>query len=89
MRYVKIVGGMMDDQNIATGIALAVGSAGTQSKLAQQLGVSQQAVSQWIEQGWVPLRRAEQIERLFTIPRSRLLDPEIVKLVTARSAPAR
>lgn len=79
----------MDDQNSATGIAAAVEIAGTQAKLAQQLGVSQQAVSQWIDQGWVPLRRAEQIEGLFTIPRSRLLDPEIVKLVTAPPAPAR
>lgn len=79
----------MDEQNYATGIAVAVERAGTQAKLAQQLGVSQQAVSQWIEQGWVPLRRAEQIEGLFTIPRSRLLDPEIVKLVTAPPAPAR
>ena len=71
----------MDDQNSATGIAAAVERAGTQAKLAQQLGVSQQAVSQWIDQGWVPLRRAGQIEERYKVPRGRLLNPKILALV--------
>ncbi|WP_198116905.1 Cro/CI family transcriptional regulator [Massilia rhizosphaerae] len=73
----------MDEQQDMSGIALAVKKAGTQEKLAKNLGVSQQAISQWIEQGWVPLRRAAQIEQCFSIPRTRLVDPRIVELVIA------
>jgi DNA-binding transcriptional regulator YdaS (Cro superfamily) len=76
----------MEEQTPLTGIALAVRQAGTQGRLAQLVGVSQQAVSQWVEQGWVPLRRAEQIERAFSIPRVQLLDPAIIQLVTAETA---
>lgn len=77
----------MEEQKIITGIALAVKQAGTQVKLAEQLGVSQQAVSLWLDKGWVPLRRAEQIEKNFSIPRVRLVDPKIIELVTAQSPP--
>lgn len=73
----------MEDQKIETGIASAVEKAGTQTKLAQELVVSQQAISQWIEQGWVPLRRAQQIEDRFGIARARLVNPKILALVGA------
>lgn len=76
----------MNEPNNSTGIALAVQQAGTQEKLGQHLGVSQQAVSQWMEKGWVPLARALQIEERFSIPRSRLVDPRIVELLTASPA---
>lgn len=71
----------MEGQNTLTGIAIAVGKAGTQAKLAQGLGVSQQAVSQWIDQGWVPLRRAEQIENQYQIPRGQLANPRLLALL--------
>lgn len=78
----------MDDQNSATGIAAAVERAGTQAKLAQQLGVSQQAVSQWIDQGWAPLRRAGQIEERYKVSRARLVNPKILALVGAAAKDA-
>lgn len=78
----------MHAQKTMTGIAMAVKQAGTQGKLAQKLGVSQQAVSQWIDQGWVPLRRAEQIEKCFAITRVQLVDPRLIELVAAQLAHA-
>jgi DNA-binding transcriptional regulator YdaS (Cro superfamily) len=64
-----------------SGIDLAIASAGNQAGLAAALGVSQQAVSCWAQQGWVPLRRATQIEGKFAIPRHRLVNPTIVSLL--------
>lgn len=66
-----------------TGIAAAVSAAGNQITLGQQLGVSQQAINKWCKQGWVPLKRAGQIEALYNIARARLANPKIVALLGA------
>lgn len=62
-------------------VAEAIRSAGTQEKLSEALGVTQQAVSLWLKRGFVPLRRAQEIEALFGVPRARLINPRIVDLV--------
>ncbi len=64
-----------------SGIADALQQAGNQVALAQQLGVTQQAVSIWLRRGWVPVRRALEIEAQFGIPRSRLISPRLADLV--------
>lgn len=64
-----------------TGIADAVRLAGTQEKLAEKLGVSQQAVSLWLKAGYVPLLRALEIEAQFGVPRRRLISKRIADLV--------
>jgi len=64
-----------------SGIADAVMIAGGQSKLAQTLGVSQQAVSKWVRRGWVPLRRAGEIEQRFKVNRARLANPNLLILI--------
>lgn len=65
-----------------TGIADACGLAGSQRALSQILDVSDAAISLWIAQGWVPVKRAEEIEIVFGISRERLIDPELLKAVT-------
>jgi DNA-binding transcriptional regulator YdaS (Cro superfamily) len=57
------------------GIRDAVISAGSQIKLAEALGVSQQAIQQWVAQGYAPIGRIAEIEALYGIPRERLVDP--------------
>ncbi len=73
---------------LKTGIADAVQQVGTQEALAEQLGVSQQAVSIWLRRGWVPLRRAQEIEALTGVGRARLINPRIADLVDLHGAGA-
>ena len=63
------------------GIREAVRKADGGPQLARKLGVSHQAVYQWLAKGWVPLSRALQIERLYGIPRQRLVSPRIGRLL--------
>jgi transcriptional regulator with XRE-family HTH domain len=64
-----------------TGIADALIQAGNQAILAERMGVSQQAISIWLRRGWVPVRRALEIEAQFGIPRARLISPRLADLV--------
>lgn len=73
----------MESQQQPTGIAKAIDQAGGQGKLGERLGVSQQAISQWLVRGWVPVKRASVIEREFAIPRASLVNPELLQLVNA------
>lgn len=66
-----------------SGIAIACHLAGSQAGVARALGVKQQAVSKWIKQGWVPLRRGLEIETLFGVDRFTLINPRIRDLVSA------
>jgi DNA-binding transcriptional regulator YdaS (Cro superfamily) len=69
-----------------TGIADAVNTVGTQDKLAELLGVTQQAISNWVAQGWVPMRRAQEIEAQTGILRERLVNPRVLELVSSTVA---
>lgn len=64
-----------------SGISEALQKAGSQERLAEQLGVSQQAISMWHRRGWVPVRRAIEIEAQFGVPRARLISPRLIDLV--------
>ncbi|OXE36630.1 MAG: hypothetical protein CGW95_06570 [Phenylobacterium zucineum] len=59
--------------------------AGGQAVLARRLQVSEAAVSTWVRRGWVPLRRAAEIELKFGVARQRLINPRILDLVQALS----
>lgn len=59
-----------------SGIAEAVSKAGSQSALARQLGVSQAAIWEWLQAGYVPLSRVTEVEALYGIARSRLVHPK-------------
>lgn len=64
------------------GILDAVISAGSQTNLALALGVSQQAVQQWVAQGFAPIQRIAEIETLYGIERARLIDPNYLEPLT-------
>lgn len=67
--------------NQTTGIEDAVQAAGGQTQLAKSLGVSQQFISACLKRGYVPARRAVEIEAQFGVPRRRLINPRLVDLV--------
>jgi transcriptional regulator with XRE-family HTH domain len=81
---------MLEASSTPSGIADAIVAAGTQAELAAHLGVTQQVVSRWLRRGWVPLRRANQIEQRYKIPRGRLANPRLMALIVpSESAAAR
>ena len=63
------------------GIALAAFKAGNHRMLADKLGVTRQAVSLWIKQGWAPYHRSVEIEAVTGVPRRDLVNPRIRELV--------
>ena len=65
------------------GVVLAVGMAGSQDALAKHLGVTQQSVQKWAKRGYVPMRRAQEIEALLGVPRTQLADPRVVELLSS------
>lgn len=60
-----------------TGIDIAIERAGDRATLASKLGVTVQAVCQWVKRGWVPAGRALEIEALYGIPRADLFKPQL------------
>lgn len=63
-----------------TGIARAISIAGSQAKLGVLLGVSQQAVAQWLKQGFAPEDRVVEIEARTGVGRLALIAPRVVSL---------
>lgn len=64
----------------ASGIERAVHRAGGSRKLADQIGVTRQAVEQWQARGWAPLERAKQIHDIYrSIPLKALVDQQVVQ----------
>jgi DNA-binding transcriptional regulator YdaS (Cro superfamily) len=66
---------------VKTGIAEAVDAAGSQKKLGDALGVTQQSVSLWLTKGYVPNEHIVSIEAQFGVARTRLIDPRLAALV--------
>jgi DNA-binding transcriptional regulator YdaS (Cro superfamily) len=56
--------------------------AGSQQAVAHELGVTQQAINKWLVRGYVPLRRAMELEMSFGVSRASLADPRVVDLLT-------
>jgi hypothetical protein len=63
------------------GVQKAIKEAGGQASLASQLGISQQAISIWKRQGFVPISRIVEIEAQYGVPRAELVSQEIVDIV--------
>lgn len=71
----------MSDTPIS-GIQEAADIVGGPVALAARLGISRQAVHNFVRRGFVPLRRAIEIEAQTGVDRKRLVDPAIVDLLT-------
>lgn len=68
-------------ETTTTGIEDAITAAGSQAKLGEALGVTQQTVSLWLKAGYVPNEHIVPIEAQFGIPRNRLINPRLADLV--------
>lgn len=67
------------DPSVRQHIALAIKVAGSQQALASILGVTQQAVSGWLNGvRWMPIRHALAIEALFGVPAAGMINPRKV-----------
>jgi DNA-binding transcriptional regulator YdaS (Cro superfamily) len=66
-----------------TGIQQVIKQMGSQSALAKLLGVSQQVISQWERQGYVPVGRILEIEAQSGVSRRLLIDPRLSDLLDA------
>jgi DNA-binding transcriptional regulator YdaS (Cro superfamily) len=64
-----------------TGIERAITQAGGQDSLAERMGCTQQNVSVWKKNGYVPLVRAVEIEQLTGVPREDLISPRIKEVI--------
>jgi DNA-binding transcriptional regulator YdaS (Cro superfamily) len=72
-------------QTEKTGIELAIDAAGSQELLAKSLGCTQQNISFWKTQGYVPLLRAVEIESITGVKRLELVDPRFVDVIAPDS----
>jgi DNA-binding transcriptional regulator YdaS (Cro superfamily) len=65
-----------------TGIEQACYAAGSQAKLADLLGCSQQNISSWLRRGYAPPERVVEIEQATGIPRVLLVSPKLRELLS-------
>jgi DNA-binding transcriptional regulator YdaS (Cro superfamily) len=80
-------GGVM----VKTGLDKAVALAGSQAKLAMRLEVSQQAISEWVARGFLPVGRIDDVLNAVdpsckSIKPRDLIDPELVALMDKQFA---
>ena len=59
----------------------AINAEGGRRALAARLAVTEQAVGQWWDRGWVPLARVDEFARLYGIDRRLLLKPDLAKVL--------
>lgn len=64
-----------------SGVEQAITSAGGQAALAQIIGCTQQNISTWKTQGFVPVEHVVAVEQATGIPRAKLIKPQIVELL--------
>lgn len=55
-------------------------------KFAKSMGVSHQAVYNWMRRGWVPLDRAVSIEAVFGVPSESIMDPSVRRALDLKAA---
>jgi len=71
------------DATAYSGILEVVVKAGSLQAPADKLGVTYQAVQQWLRSGWVPLARIPEIESIYGVPRTELMNPKYAAALAA------
>jgi len=61
-----------------TAIETVVAQAGSISALARKLGVAHQVANRWVKRGYVPARRALELEVIYGVPASALAKPSLM-----------
>ena len=64
-----------------TGIEQAIHAIGSQAKLAEALGCSQQNVSMMLRNGYAPIKWVRAIEQATGVSRDLLIDPSLLDLL--------
>jgi hypothetical protein len=62
---------------------LAIERGGGILKFCEKMKVTHQAVYSWKSRGWVPPERAVALEAVFGIPRTDLMNPDLVRVISA------
>jgi len=73
------VAAKMENPNM-NGIDLAIERAGSISALARKLSVSHQVANRWQKRGFVPSKRALEIEMHYGVPARDLVDPSLLHI---------
>lgn len=69
----------VQDAPAYTGILDVVVRAGSLQTLAEELGVTYQAIQQWLKVGFVPLSRIAEIQTYYGVPRTELMNPKYLE----------
>ena len=64
-----------------TGIQKAVDAVGSQAKLADLLGCTQQLISIWVGRGYAPTDRIVELEQATGVDRRDLINPKLINLL--------
>lgn len=64
-------------------VDLAIIKAGGRAALARHLGVTRQAVHNWVSRGFIPPDRAIAVEKAFGVPAAGLVSPKMRRLLTS------
>lgn len=67
---------------------LAIERGGGIIKFCKKMKVTHQAVYNWKARGWVPPERAVAIEAVFGIPRTDMMNPDLVRAIHAPASNA-
>jgi hypothetical protein len=74
---------MTDKNERIAALDLAIERGGGIIKFCQKMKVTHQAVYSWKARGWVPPERAVAIEVVFGIPRTDMMNPDLVRAISA------
>lgn len=67
------------------GVDAAIEAAGGQEPLAKIIGCTQQNISAWRVQGWVPVEHVIAVEQATGVSRERLVKPKLLELLRPES----